>query len=75
MASAGHPRVSIQICQLGQARLRGRYTLVVSEYPGSGSDPPIGSDRKWVLQILCTLVLFPSYGLCIVIFYGLLVAG
>ena len=41
--------------QRGPARLRGRYTLVVSEHPGSGSDPPIESDRKGVLQS-CSLI-------------------
>ena len=25
----------------------GRHKLVVSEHPGSGSDPPIGSNQKW----------------------------
>ena len=50
MASTEHPRVLIRILQLGWARLGGRYTLVVSKHPGSGSDPPIGSDRKGVLH-------------------------
>ena len=46
MASAEHPRVSIQIRQPGQAGLGGRYTLVVTEHPRSGLDPPISSNRK-----------------------------
>ena len=46
MASAGRPRVSVRIRQLGWAMLGGRYTLVVSEHLGSDSDPPIGSDGK-----------------------------
>ena len=29
--------------------------LVVSEHPGSGSDPPIGSDRKGVLHIFYSM--------------------
>ena len=49
MASTGRPLVSVWIHQLGRARLGGRYTLVVLEHPGSGLDPPIGSDRKGVL--------------------------
>ena len=44
MASAGRPLVLILIRQPGRARLGGRYTLVVSEHPGSGSDSPIGLD-------------------------------
>ena len=51
MASVERPWVLIRIRQPGQAKLRGRYTLVVSEHPGSGSDPPIGSDRKGVLHV------------------------
>ena len=46
MALVGHPRVLVQILQPNQARLGGHYTLVVSEHPGFGSDPPIGSNRE-----------------------------
>ena len=49
MASAGHPWVLVRISQPGRAELRGRYTLVVLEHPGSGSYPPTGLDRKGVL--------------------------
>ena len=50
MASAGRPRVSVRIRQHGRARLGGRYTLVVSKHPRSGSNSPIRSDREGVLQ-------------------------
>ena len=39
---------------LGQAR--GSCTLVVSEYLGPSSNPPIGSDWKWVLHASYYLV-------------------
>ena len=48
MASAWRPQVSVLIFQLGWARLGARYTLVVSEHPGSDSDSPIRSDREGV---------------------------
>ena len=32
MASAGHPRVLVRICQLGRTGLGGHHTLVVSEF-------------------------------------------
>ena len=54
MVSAERPRVSVRIRQLGCVRLRGRYTLVVSEHPGSSSDPTIGSDQKGVLHFEST---------------------
>ena len=46
MALAGRPRVLVRIRPPGRTRLKGRYTLVVLEHPGSDSDPPIGSDRR-----------------------------
>ena len=46
MASARHPPFLVQIRQPGQARLGGRYTLGVSDHPGSGSNLPIGSNRR-----------------------------
>ena len=46
MASVGLPRVSVRIRQPNWAGVRGCYTLVVSEHPGSGSDKLIGSDQK-----------------------------
>ena len=51
MVSAERPRVSIRIRQPRWARLGGRYTLVVLEHLESGSNPPIGSNRKGVLQV------------------------
>ena len=50
MASAGCPWVSDRIRQPDRAGVGGRYTLVVSEHPGSGSNSPIGLDRKGVLH-------------------------
>ena len=55
MDSIERPRVSVQIRQPGRARLGGHYTLVVSEHPGSGLNPPIRSDQEGVLQNLSHL--------------------
>ena len=54
-------RAPVRICHSGRVKDSGHNTfekkkkkrvlhLEVSEHPESGSDPPIGSDRKGVLQ-------------------------
>ena len=52
--------VLVWIRQSGRARLGGRCTLMVSEHPESGSDPPIGFDREGVLQDTSMGALFYS---------------